>query len=68
MRACLQPPNPMPNVLIPLVVHVMMYNDGGSSYGPPSYASACSDFVPRLVRVANYQAKPSKFQFFVQVR
>lgn len=60
-----QPPGGVPTLFVPIVFHVMLYADTGGATGPPSYTSAQS-FLERLVRVTNFQAKPSGFQFWIQ--
>ncbi len=61
------PPGQMPLVRLPVVFHILLYNDVGGGIGPANYNKA-TDYVNRMVRIANAMAKPSNFQFFPQVR
>lgn len=61
------PPGQMPLVRLPIVFHILLYSDVGGGVGPANYNKA-ADYVNRMVRIANTMAKPSNFQFFVQVR
>ncbi|GIL49175.1 hypothetical protein Vafri_5648 [Volvox africanus] len=60
----ISPPALMSQLVVPLVFHIMLYKDGAGT-GPAKYDQSL-EYVQRLVRVANYMAKPSKFQFFVK--
>ncbi len=60
-------PAAMPAVLVPLIFHIMLYNDSTGTIGPANYTQA-PFYVGRLVRLMNQMAKPTNFQFFIKVR
>ncbi|GFR53081.1 hypothetical protein Agub_g15789, partial [Astrephomene gubernaculifera] len=73
------PPSALPPLLVPLIFHILLYRDTSATsststrtnsstptpLGPPQYGSAPA-YVERLVRVANYMARPAGVQFFVK--
>ncbi|GLC40056.1 hypothetical protein PLESTM_000987100 [Pleodorina starrii] len=58
-------PSTLPALFLPMIFHVMLYNDVGGAVGPAGYDQALS-YVQRLVRIANYMAKPANIQFFIK--
>ncbi|GIL80384.1 hypothetical protein Vretifemale_9487 [Volvox reticuliferus] len=58
-------PAAMPAVLVPLIFHIMLYTDSTGAIGPANYDKA-PNYLERLVRVANYMAKPTNIQFFIK--
>eukprot|EP00198_Chlamydomonas_reinhardtii_P007519 XP_001696856.1 predicted protein [Chlamydomonas reinhardtii] len=60
-----RPPSDVPNLLVPLVFHILLYQSGDGSLGPPGYNQAAAA-VTRLVGVANSLAAPSGIQLFVR--
>ncbi|EFJ45784.1 hypothetical protein VOLCADRAFT_93857 [Volvox carteri f. nagariensis] len=60
----LLPPGKMSQLMVPLVFHIMLYQDG-RSIGPARYDQSLQ-YVQRMVQVTNIMAKPSSVQFFVK--
>lgn len=60
------PPGKMPPLLLPLVVHVLSYIEGGD-VGPVGLDRS-PEWVDRWVQVCNIMATSTNIQFFVQVR
>ncbi|GLI71787.1 hypothetical protein VaNZ11_017132 [Volvox africanus] len=60
-------PATLPNVLVPLVFHILLYQDNlpHDSIGPAQYDQAPS-YINRMVRQVNLMAKPTNFQFVVK--
>ncbi|GIL49099.1 hypothetical protein Vafri_5568 [Volvox africanus] len=59
------PPATMPTLLVPLVFHIMLYQDSNGSIGPSQYDQAPA-FINRMVRQLNLMSKPTNIQFFVK--
>lgn len=55
------PPGQLPQLLVPLVFHVL------SAMSEPAGVSSSPGYVDRWVRLVNIMAKPTNFQFSVQV-
>ncbi|KAG2453446.1 hypothetical protein HYH02_001667 [Chlamydomonas schloesseri] len=60
-----RPPADAPNLLIPLVFHILLYKSGDGTLGPPGYQQAAAA-VTRLVGVANTLAAPTGIQMYVR--
>ncbi|GIL48978.1 hypothetical protein Vafri_5479 [Volvox africanus] len=60
-------PATLPNVLVPLIFHILLYQDYASldSIGPKEYDQAPS-YIDRMVLQMNLMAKPTNFQFVVK--
>ncbi|KAG2448005.1 hypothetical protein HYH02_007033 [Chlamydomonas schloesseri] len=58
-------PADRPSLLIPVAFHVMLYDNGDGTWGPPDYQNAAS-MADRMVQVANYRLAPAKIQLFVR--
>ncbi|GIL49148.1 hypothetical protein Vafri_5628 [Volvox africanus] len=58
-------PAAMPALLVPIIFHIMLYTDSSGAIGPANYDKAPA-YLDRLVRLANYMAKPTNIQFFVK--
>ncbi|KAG2426665.1 hypothetical protein HXX76_012976 [Chlamydomonas incerta] len=59
------PPAKLPKLFVPLIFHVMLYKDVGGGIGPANYDRSLS-YLNRVVRLANYMARPSNIQFFIK--
>lgn len=57
-------PSDLPRLLVPVVFHIMLYQNSDGSYGPPNYQNAMA-MAQRLVAVSNVRLNPSRFQLFV---
>ncbi|GFR51617.1 hypothetical protein Agub_g14043 [Astrephomene gubernaculifera] len=51
--------------MIPMIFHIMLYKDSTGATAPAKYDQALS-YAQRMVRVANYMAKPTNIQFFIK--
>lgn len=60
-----RPPSELPQLLVPLVFHVMSYVDRTGAVGPVGYDNP--EPIQRWVRLANIMSKQTRIQFFVQV-
>ncbi len=60
-----RPPSELPQLLVPLVFHVMSYVDRTGVVGPVGYDDL--EPIQRWVRLTNIMSKQTRIQFFVQV-
>ncbi|GLI65832.1 hypothetical protein VaNZ11_009461, partial [Volvox africanus] len=58
-------PAKLPALLVPLVFHIMLYQDSNGTIGPAQYDQAPA-FIDRMVRQLNLMSKPTNIQFFVK--
>ncbi|GIL49125.1 hypothetical protein Vafri_5600 [Volvox africanus] len=58
-------PATMPALLMPLVFHIMLYQDSNGTIGPSQYDQAPA-FIDRMIRQLNLISKPTNVQFFVK--
>ncbi|GIL48982.1 hypothetical protein Vafri_5481 [Volvox africanus] len=59
------PPASLPDVLIPLVFHIMLYKNPDGSIGPDESNQAAT-LLDGMMKQVNMMAKPSKIQFFIR--
>ncbi|KXZ43181.1 hypothetical protein GPECTOR_99g816 [Gonium pectorale] len=55
----------MPRLLIPLVFHILLYNNTDGSFGPTVYGAAAEN-VAKLVQLANMMSARTNIQFSVK--
>ncbi|KXZ43414.1 hypothetical protein GPECTOR_91g568 [Gonium pectorale] len=58
-------PGGLPQLLIPLIFHVLLYRNADGTYGPAGYDIAPEE-LQELVRLANLMSKPTNIQFFIK--
>ncbi len=61
-----KPPSAMPQLLLPLVIHILLYKSG-DGIGPEGYESA-RFHAERQVLLTNMISKPANVQYFIKVR
>ncbi|GIM14457.1 hypothetical protein Vretimale_17406 [Volvox reticuliferus] len=59
------PPATLPDTLIPLIFHIMLYKNTDGSVGPVEYERAAA-LLDGMLQQVNQMSKPTKFQFFIR--